>query len=168
MAREEFTKSCKLMDQIRATVTAIILIWSRGTIFMFTLTAYLWIISRSKILLELMISTKKLTWHAQNFLATLERFGRTSQCEVTFSPCRRNCASWNILREFWVIVISVLAIDNYSAQIDKILVIISWKKIDIDVPEFVQPNPENILKIRYKICPKFSKHLWKIRIFLIT
>ena len=30
--------------------------------------AYLWIMSRSKISLEPMMSTKKLTWHAQNFL----------------------------------------------------------------------------------------------------
>ena len=59
MAREEFIKSCKLMNQIKATVTAIILIWSRRTIFIFTLTAYLWIISRSKISLELMISTRE-------------------------------------------------------------------------------------------------------------
>ena len=61
MAREEFIKSCKLMDQMRATVTAIILIWSRRTIFIFNekkkcaiLKACLWIISSSLISWELM------------------------------------------------------------------------------------------------------------------
>ena len=76
MAREEFIKSCKLVDQIIATVTAIIFdMIKKKDIYVSekknraTLTACLWIISRS---------TNKITWHVQNFLATLEKFGRTS------------------------------------------------------------------------------------------